>query len=67
MGANIDYFKEKIDRLEQENAALRRALQFVIDEHELSNRELVCMGGKPNKPSKRVLLAMEALSGNPSA
>lgn len=40
--------------------------QFIVNEHEASNRELERMGGKPNKPSRRVILAQEALKEAPT-
>jgi hypothetical protein len=42
--------------------ALAEALLFVVNEHKLSNRELLRMGARPNKPCATVLKALEALS-----
>jgi hypothetical protein len=41
---------------------LVEALLFVVNEHKLSNRELLRMGARPNKPCATVLKALEALS-----
>lgn len=53
---------EQVSSLREVVGKLAEALQFVIDEHRISNRELERMGGSQNKPAMRVIKATEALS-----
>jgi hypothetical protein len=54
--------KEDYEKMKSLAEKLAEALLFVVNEHKLSNRELLRMGARPNKPCATVLKALEALS-----